>query len=183
VPFPSVHPKDPDAAEHLREISDAGFKGIKLHPYYQQFTFDDEELMPIYESMTGNGLILLTHAGFDIAYERYRVVDPRRIRAVHDRFPELTLIASHLGAWQDWELVREHLLGTGVYFDISYSLHILDPAEAREIILGHGVDRILFGSDSPWEAQGPALALLEKLDLPDTDVKAILQDNAARLIG
>ena len=35
VPFPSLHPADPDLLAHLQMIHDEGFKGIKMHSYYQ----------------------------------------------------------------------------------------------------------------------------------------------------
>ena len=35
VPFPSLHPKDPLLLEHLQVVHDEGFKGIKMHSYYQ----------------------------------------------------------------------------------------------------------------------------------------------------
>ncbi len=35
VPFPSLHPDDPLLLEHLQEVHDEGFKGVKMHPYYQ----------------------------------------------------------------------------------------------------------------------------------------------------
>jgi uncharacterized protein len=33
--FPSLHPDDPLLFEHLQEVNDEGFKGVKMHPYYQ----------------------------------------------------------------------------------------------------------------------------------------------------
>ncbi|WP_319587186.1 hypothetical protein [uncultured Desulfobulbus sp.] len=35
VPFPSLHPNDPLLLEHLQTVHDEGFKGIKMHSYYQ----------------------------------------------------------------------------------------------------------------------------------------------------
>ncbi|MBV5329903.1 MAG: hypothetical protein JZU65_20125 [Chlorobium sp.] len=31
IPFPSLHPADPQLLEHLQDIHDAGFKGVKMH--------------------------------------------------------------------------------------------------------------------------------------------------------
>jgi predicted TIM-barrel fold metal-dependent hydrolase len=35
IPFPSLHPADPELLDHLQLIRDEGFKGVKMHPYYQ----------------------------------------------------------------------------------------------------------------------------------------------------
>ena len=42
VPFASVHPADPLAAQQVRAVARAGLRGIKLHPYYQRFDLDEE---------------------------------------------------------------------------------------------------------------------------------------------
>ncbi len=79
IPFPSFHPDDPQAVEHISQIKEEGFKGIKMHPYYQQFFLDDEKLYPAYEKIRELGLILVMHTGFDIAFPRIRRCDPRQI--------------------------------------------------------------------------------------------------------
>ena len=38
-PFPSLHPEDPQLLEHLQLIHDEGFKGGKMHSYYQHQCF------------------------------------------------------------------------------------------------------------------------------------------------
>jgi uncharacterized protein len=48
---------------------------------------------------------------------------------------------------------------------------------------GHGVDRILFGSDGPWTDAGAELAELDQLGLTSDELEAVLWRNAARLLG
>ena len=80
IPFPSVHPRDPQARERIGRVAEAGFKGIKFHPYYQEFDLDDPVLMPLYDRIEQAGLILLCHTGFDVAFPRIRRADPVRRR-------------------------------------------------------------------------------------------------------
>ena len=82
VPFPSVHPEDTDVAGRVRAIADAGFRGVKMHPYYQDFKVDEARLWPFYRAVRGEGLVLLLHTGFDIAYPHDRVADPVRVARV-----------------------------------------------------------------------------------------------------
>lgn len=35
IPLPSLHPDDPELLAHLHQIHAQGFKGVKMHPYYQ----------------------------------------------------------------------------------------------------------------------------------------------------
>ena len=46
-----------------------------------------------------------------------------------------------------------------------------------------GADRVLFGTDSPWDGQGEALARLRALPLTGEELEAILGGNAQRLLG
>ena len=68
IPFPSFHPYDPDFKDRIDEIKREGFKGIKFHPYYQNFTIDEEKLFPVYKKISDENLILVMHTGFDFAF-------------------------------------------------------------------------------------------------------------------
>lgn len=183
VPFASVHPDDPEAASRIEEIAAAGLRGIKLHPYYQRFVIDEERMLPLYDAAERAGLILLMHTGFDIAFPRDRIADPARILRVLERHPDLRLIASHFGAWEDWDEVERLLLGKPVYMDVSYSLPFLDPDRARSFILSHPTDLVLFGSDSPWTDQRQAVESIRALDLPNDVREALFFANAKRLLA
>lgn len=182
IPLPSVHPRDPECLNHLRAIHKDGFKGIKLHPYYQEFSLLDPVMVPLYEAISDLGLILLMHTGFDIAFPRTRLADPAAIATVCRRYPDLLFVASHLGAWQLWDEVEEHLVGRPIYLDTSFALADAGPERARRIIEGHPQEFILFGSDSPWEDQGAAVANLTALELSPERTAAILGANARRLL-
>ena len=183
VPFPSVHPADPDVRPRIAQIAAAGFRGIKLHPYYQDFDIADPRVFPVYEELCAQELILVCHTGFDVAFPRIRKADPERIAAVVARFPDLVFIATHMGSWEDWDAVETHLIGRSVYIDTSYSLHMLSPARARQLLLRHPVDRVLFGTDSPWRDQAESIAEIERLEMGADWERAALADNAARLLA
>jgi predicted TIM-barrel fold metal-dependent hydrolase len=183
IPFPSLHPSDPDAVRHVDRIAAAGFKGIKLHPYYQGFDLDEERLFPIYGRLRERELILLMHTGFDVAFPRIRKAEPTRLLNVVRRFPGLKLVATHLGGWEDWAAVRRLLVGQPIYFETSFSQPYLADAAAREILCAHPPDCLLFGTDSPWDDQAAALAKLRALQLDEPLLQRILHANAARLLG
>ena len=182
VPFLSVHPSDPEAAEKVRTAAENGFKGLKLHPYYQDCDLDDPAVYPIYSAMEETGLVCVSHTGFDTSYPFIRKADPPRIVRVLERFPRLKFVATHLGAWKDWELVRRHLVGASLWIDTSYSIGFMRREEARSLVLSFPIDRVLFGSDSPWADQGEAIEALRSLGLGPEREKAILFANAERLL-
>ncbi|MGI6656812.1 MAG: amidohydrolase family protein [Desulfobulbus sp.] len=182
-PFPSVHQDDPLLLERAQLIHDEGFKGIKMHAYYQDHMLDDPRLDDLYALMSELGLILVIHAGYDIAYPRIQRADPARILALHRRFPRLKLIATHLGGWDEWEDVRALLTGQPIYMEISFALDFLDQKRLRDILLSHHADYLLFGTDSPWTDQGTTLKMLGKLGLPDSLFDKITRGNAQRLLA
>ncbi|MBI5848795.1 MAG: amidohydrolase family protein [Nitrospirae bacterium] len=182
IPFPSLHPESQNAADLVRKISAEGFKGVKFHPYYQEFSIDEKRLFPIYEELQKQGLIVVMHTGFDLAFERQRKCDPKMILNVLDAFPDLKLVTTHLGAWEDWDEVEKHLSGRKIYMEISFSLDCMPKETARRIILNHPKDHILFGSDSPWADQGQAVSLLKGLELGQEMEDRILRKNALQLL-
>ncbi len=183
IPFPSFHPKSDNAPAEIEEIYNQGYKGVKLHPYYQNFFLDEKRLLPLFEKISDLGLIIVMHTGFDIGFPRERRADPQKIADLIDTFPNLKFIATHLGSWQQWDEVHEILTGKNVYFDIAFSLEFLDPDKAKEIIANHPADKILFGSDSPWADQLSAINLLKGLNLGHNSENNILGLNAKRLLS
>ncbi|MBN2354035.1 MAG: amidohydrolase family protein [Spirochaetales bacterium] len=183
VPLASIHPEDPDMSARAAEVKAAGLKGVKLHPYYQNFIFNDPRMFPLYRALIEHDLILLCHTGFDIAYPRDRIVDPEKIAAVMERFPHLRLITSHTGAWEDWDEVRKHLLGKEVFMETSYTLGILPDNDVVSILQTHPSDYLLFGTDCPWDDQKRALDHFLSLPIEDEIKEKMLFTNAKRLLG
>ncbi len=182
IPFPSLHPYDPEFKERIDEIKREGFKGIKFHPYYQNFTVDEEKLFPIYERICRNNLILEMHTGFDFAFPRTKIADPEKILAIIGKFPSLKLVTTHLGAWEQWEEVEQYLLGKPIYMEISFSLEYIDVDAARKIISSHPQEYVLFGTDSPWTEQHATISLLKRLQLGEEKEELIFRENAVKLL-
>ena len=182
VPFPSFHPESQSAIGEIEKINNDGFKGIKMHPFYQNFYIDEERLYPLYAKIEELGLILIMHTGYDIGFPRERRADPAKILKITRQFPDLKFIATHLGAWDQWEEVEQVLVGENIYLDIAFAFEFMSSEKARNIINGHSIDRILFGSDSPWSDQSATINLLKNLELGETREKAILRGNAERLL-
>ena len=182
LPFPSVHPEDVNALEHIGMIREQGFKGLKFHPYYQGFRLDDERLFPLYEKIVEEKLIVVMHTGFDFTFDKIRIADPEKILRIHKAFPGIKMVTTHLGSWDDWSEVEKHLIGKEIYMEISFSLEYLDKEVAKRLIMNHPEEYIFFGTDSPWTDQGNTLSLLRKLDLGKKRENLILRDNAEKLL-
>lgn len=183
IPFPSVHPRDPEAVRRIEEIRSLDFKGIKLHPYYQDFAIDDPGLDDFYKALCDSDLLLTLHTGFDIAFERVEKASPEQILRVLDRFEDLRLITTHLGGWFQWDKVEKCLIGRPIYLETSMTFDYLGPEQMKRLMERHDPDYLLFGTDSPWDDQSKAVQdvsnLLESRELKEK----LFSGNARRLLG
>ncbi len=182
IPLPSIHPDDPYCVEQVYRVRDAGFSGIKMHPYYQDFFLNEPRLDPLYEALGDTGLLFVVHCGFDIAYPRIRCADPAAILALQKRFPELRLIATHFGGWELWDEVEEILIGKEIYMEISFALQYLRQEQLLRMLNNHPPGFLLFGSDSPWTDQKECIAELQSLPLSRKLLTGILGENALKLL-
>lgn len=182
IPLPSVHPDDPHCVERVHAVHKEGFIGIKMHPYYQEFSLTEKRMAPLYEALCDTGLLLVVHCGYDIAYPRIRYADPAGVLELHERFPTLRLISTHFGGWDLWDEVEEILIGQNIYMEISFALQYLKEEQALRMLNNHPPEYLLFGSDSPWADQKKCIAKLQSLALNKKLLAGILGENALRLI-
>lgn len=182
VPFGAIHPDTPDPAREIAHMAAAGLLGIKLHPEYQAFSPDEERMDPIYDAAAENGMILLFHAGLDIGvptdYGR-----PERFARMIARHPDLTVILAHMGGWDLWDEVREHLIGLPIYLDTSFVRGYMSDEDFVGLVEEHGASRVLFGTDGPWTDMAEQVAWMRGLPFGDAEHEAILGGNAAGLLG
>ena len=163
----ALHPKTPNAANEVCEIARMGFSGIKFHPEYQNFRFNDALMDDIWAAMSEKGLVAYLHAGGERVFSAPFHSSPSEILSLHQRFPKLKIAAAHLGGFGMWDEVEEMLIGENVFLDLSHTFFWMANEQIFRMIRMHGADRILFGTDAPW--QDPATILSEFLKLPLTD--------------
>lgn len=181
--FGSLFPFAEDALAQPELIKTRGLKGIKLHPDYQGFYVDDPALFPLYEAITASQLPLLLHAGFDPISPNLPHATPDRIANVVKNFPNLTLIAAHLGSYHHFESVMDELAGKSIYLEFSQAGTYESTANLQRLVSKHGAEQILFGTDAPWDTPSRVLEALYALKLPSADADLILSGNAKRLLG
>jgi uncharacterized protein len=184
--FGAIHPDMDGWEDELRKLKDNGVRGLKLNSLLQRIRPDDPRMYKIYEK-AGRDFIFLFHAGGSSKPKdppEETLATPARIAKVLDDFPGMTVIAAHFGGNHALEEMREHLLGKTVYIDTSYppDLTILPPDEVASLVRCHGVDKVLFGTDFPWETQERCLRYFRSLPLSEQEKEKILGENARRLL-
>ena len=196
--FGGIHPDTENVAVELQRIHDAGIKGIKLHPLQQGTDIDDPRYLRILECCGELGMIVVLHAGADPGFPNDVRCTPKMIRNALDQVGPVQLIAAHMGSLMYWDTVPEYLLDTGTLIDTSFALgamaqtdenfytekqlQLLTEEDFCNLVSVFGKERVLFGSDSPWNRQIYAKKQILALPL-DADTKAhIFYKNACRLL-
>ena len=183
VSFGSLHPDNDDTEGILEKLAEAGFRGIKLHPEFQNFYIDSPESLRILKRAERLGLIVLLHTGADIGIPPPVHCAPERLRGVLDHVSGHNIVAAHMGGFDLWEDAERYLVGTPVYLDTAVVAEFLDANTAKHMIEAHGTDRVLMASDSPWTNQGRSIAYIREMGLSTEDTDKILGGNARRLLG
>jgi predicted TIM-barrel fold metal-dependent hydrolase len=184
--FGDIHPDMDGWEEELKWLKDHGVRGLKLNSLLQNIRPDDPRMYKIYEKATGN-FVMLFHAGGSVKHKYYPediLASPQGIAKVLDDFPDMKVIAAHFGGNQVLDQMKVYLLGREVYLDTSYPPRLLDlpPDEVVSMIQAHGVDKILFGTDFPWETRDRCLQYFRNLKLTEEEKEKILGRNARELL-
>ncbi|MDO4553398.1 MAG: amidohydrolase family protein [Bacillota bacterium] len=181
--FGGIYPHTDDYRRDIDYVAGLGLKGLKFHPEYQDFVLDAPEMLPIYDYALSKGLILLIHGGYDPAYTAPFRSSPRGFSNVWKAMRGGVIVAAHLGGAQQWDDVEKYLVGTGIYLDTAMGFDYFPHDQFLRIVEGHGADRILFATDSPWSDAGAEAEQLRGLPLSEEEKEKILGGNARRLLG
>ena len=186
VCFGTVHPAAEDMEAELHRIKALGLLAVKFHRHYQEIYIDDPRIERLIRVATSLDLPLLFHAGDDPGLPPPIYAPPERIAKLLDRLedlPHMRLIAAHLGGYRMWDDVERYLIGRNVYFDTAFAFNLGEDEQIRRIIENHGWQRILLGSDCPWQDPAESLAGLKRLCLPVEQFQAIAGGNASIMLG
>ena len=153
------------------------FKGIKLHPDFQKFFIDDEEVEKFYRAASGK-LPILFHIGDD----RYDFSKPERLVRIAKKYPDTTFIAAHFGGYRCWEDAQLYRGLDNVYFDTCSSLPFITPEKAKEIIDMLGADRFFFATDFPMWDSASELERFKTIPLTNAEREMIYSANIKKLL-
>ena len=182
IPFGTIHtglPPD-ENVDHLRANA---VQGVKIHPVFQGIPLDDPKLYDILDVLAGE-LPVIIHVG-DGGGSDGSTCTPAMLRRIVDMFPNLDVIACHLGGYHKVDEAAESVIGADVMIDTSWppSVAELGADTVRDIIRRHGVERVVFASDWPTASPAAEVKAIRELGLDDDETAAILGGNLARLLG
>ncbi len=174
IGFMTLH-QDMSEEEIEKEVEwcvKAGFKGIKLHPDFQKFNIDNEEIEKIYRVVSKVDKIfpILFHTGDD----RYEFSKPYRLANIAKKYKKAYFIAAHFGGYRCWNEVDVYNGLDNVYFDTCSALPFIGEERAKKFIDKFGVEKFFFGDDFPmWDVK-EELERFYKIKLTDDEREKIL---------
>lgn len=180
----SAHPDMTMEPDFVTDLKNRSFKGFKLHPDYQNFFVDEPRMYPFYEAAAHEKMPVLFHAGLDRGLPPPVHATPERLLKVHRDFPDLPMIAAHMGGEDNYEQTEMYLLGEEIYLDTSFVLREMKTDILKRFFRRHSIERFIFGSDSPFKEQSGELNFF--LDLPfltQEEKEKISGGNATSLLG
>ena len=177
IGFGTLHPQMEGLEEEMERILSRGYRGIKLHPDFQEFNIDEDRAMEIYRLAEGK-LAILFHTGD----ARYDYSAPSRLEKVAERFPKLTCIAAHFGGYSRWDEAMDAYEAPNIYMDTSSALFALPKEKAWEFFRKFGEDRFFFGTDFPMWTHEDEMVRFNALELPPDMREKILWKNFAKAI-
>ena len=211
-PFVCVSDDLGDADDMVDEVvttARQGAKGVKLHPGMFSFFPHDERYWPVYEKCQELGLPIVADSGLwptspvlaafpmPVVEKKHEAPidygEPKNFANVLEAFPRLTLVLAHLGsAWWD-ERVELAQRYPNVFFDTSQGFSAVDmlpvtprrslaEEDAARVLRKIGIERIMFGTDSPAVPAQPQLEQILRLPISDEEKRLLLSENAKRIL-
>lgn len=189
--FGGIHPDDDNIREKLMLLKSKGFKGIKLHPDYQETYISDERNYKLIKTAVELDMYTVVHAGVDVAYPDDVHCTPKETAELLERIyngnynVEPRIILAHLGGIDMFDDVEKYLVGMPVYLDLAVILTFsYDKKEQIErIIKAHGAEKVLYASDYPWSPLKKNVRIAEELNLSAMEKELIFHKNAERILG
>ena len=161
------------------------FRGIKLHPDFMRYSMQDEEKMcAVLDCARKNKAFLLSHTDARL-YPGHLTLnsDPLFFEPYIKRYPDVNFILAHCGLTPGGDvtslrLARENgnvfLDTTGFRFSNTWSV--------EDIARQAGPEKLVFGTDMPFNDVGSALSRILLADLPVETRIQMLGRNALRVL-
>ena len=197
IGFGNIDFEKGDFARQVEKIASLGFKGIKMHPPYQEFVIDGPEACEVYAKAEELGLFITFHSGMH--WHRLRDNRVLLFDEVAWNFPKLKFSMEHIGGYHffkealavmcnnsrreedcvfaGWTSVGNRK-GKG---DVWY----LTDEELETVIYQTGEDRSIFGLDFPFSSPEDIkndIARIKNLDLSEECKEKILGKTLKKIL-
>lgn len=210
--LPLGSPEDA-VAELVRAVSELGLLGVQIGPVAAGRWLDDPELLPVLEQAEELGAVLFVHPyymgpkpGLEPFYLTNLVGNPLDtalcasrliLSGTMDKVPEIKIMLAHGGGYLPYQAgrlahgneVRPELglcaqVPTDYLSRFLYDTIVFDAQSLRFLIDKVGADRVLYGSDEPFDMRGGGIEQqLGGVELNSEQWRAIAADTIIAATG
>lgn len=171
------------AVRELRRcVHELGFRGLRIVPWLWGLPPDDRRYYPLYAECIELDVPFCLQVGHT---GPLRPSEPGRpipyLENVALEFPELRVVAGHIGAPWTQEIISLATKFPNVYVDTSAYKAKRFPTDFAEFMRGRGARKVMFGTNYPMLTPAACLEGLEALGLSDGARELFLQGNARKV--
>ncbi len=182
----AVNLEDPvEACRELeRAVRDLGFKALRVVPWLWEKPPNDRLYFPLYVKCIELGIPFCTQVGHTGPLKPSETGRPvPYLDEIALIFPELKIVAGHIGfPWTD-EMIGVAMKHKNVYIDTSAWLPDYYPPQLIQYMKTFGRKKVLFGTNFPHLPWDRCVGQALKLDLPEKTMKLFLRENAREVFG
>ena len=170
--------------ELRRCVNELGFRGLRLLPWLWNLPPNDRLYYPLYAACVDLDVpfcLQVGHTGPLCPSEPGRPI-PYLDQVALD-FPELTIVAGHVGFPWTNEMISLARKYPNVYIDTSAYKPSRFPPELVAYMQQSGCKKVLFGSNFPMIMPGDSLSQLDQIGLDDDARERFVYANAHKIFG
>lgn len=167
--------------EIRRCVEELGFKAIRVLPWLAERAPTDRLFYPVYAACCDLGVPFCTQIGHTGPLMPSEVGRPLYLDQVALDFPELVIVAGHIGYPWTEEAVAVATKHENVFIDTSAYVPARYPPELIRFLKTNGARKVLFGTNYPMLSHTQALDGLDALGLAEDVRDQFLHANATRV--
>ena len=172
-----------EAVRELRRcVRELGFRGLRIVPWLWGLPPDDRRYYPLYVECIELDVpfcLQVGHTGPLMTSEPGRPIP--YLENVALEFPDLRIVAGHIGAPWTQEMISLATKFPNLYIDTSAYKATRFPADFVEFMRGRGAKKVMFGTNYPMLTASACFEGLESLALSDEAKQLFLSENARRV--
>jgi len=172
-----------EAVRELRRcVRELGFRALRIVPWVWGLPPDDRRYYPLYTECIELDVpfcLQVGHTGPLMSSEPGRPIP--YLENVALEFPELRIVAGHIGAPWTQEIISLATKFPNLYIDTSAYKATRFPADFVEFMRGRGARKVMFGSNYPMLTASACLEGAEALGLSEEVKQLYLSENARRV--
>jgi hypothetical protein len=172
-----------EAVRELRRcVRELGFRALRIVPWLWGLPPDDRRYYPLYAECIELDVpfcLQVGHTGPLLSSETGRPIP--YLENVALEFPELRIVAGHIGAPWTQEIISLATKFPNLHIDTSAYKASRYPADFVEFMRGRGARKVMFGTNYPMLTASACLERVASLGLSEEALELFLSDNARRV--